>query len=74
MPPAFVLSQDQTLRFALADGHPPAKLRALSHASLTQDMHAQAPLYSAAACTSLPLTNNVNEQTPPKSPPAEAGL
>jgi hypothetical protein len=37
-------------------------------------MHAQAPLYSAAACTSLPLTNNVNEQTPPKSPPAEAGL
>jgi hypothetical protein len=32
MPPAFVLSQDQTLRFALADTRAPAKLRALSHA------------------------------------------
>ena len=72
MPPAFVLSQDQTLKFALGKSLNSPKLRALSHASLLKDMHATSAL--SAPPPAHPFhTNNVNEQ-PRQVTPAGGGL
>jgi hypothetical protein len=85
MPPAFVLSQDQTLKFASAPApknilrHPQAQkpspgiVRSSSVGIDFLAMHKQRHL-NAAACASLPLTYNVKEQSHFSAPERERAL